>query len=96
MSINLTYFVKINGDEDMKYKIDQIKGMLRRGDITTVASIVGCSDNTIRRMINYPPGHPLHRNIDTKTGEEVMQAFQTVLRNREALRNMFIEKRKRA
>lgn len=80
----------------MTNEIDQIKGMLRKGDITTVASIVGCSDSLVRKMINYPPGHPLHRSVDSKTGEEVMEAFQIVLRNREQLRNMFIEKRKRA
>lgn len=60
----------------------------RRGDITFVASIVGCDEETVKQML-ADPASPKHRNADTKTGKLVVEAFELLFEQRGAFRQKF-------
>lgn len=69
-------------------EISEIKTKLRRGDITTVASIVGCDEGLIKKML-LPVGHPNHRNANTRKGRQVKEAFQIIFNTRDHLRRKY-------
>lgn len=73
-----------------------INANLRRGDVTTVAEIVGCHPDLIRRMLKFPEGHPFHRNPDSKTGKEIINAFEVILKTRKSLRQAHEQKLKQS
>lgn len=66
----------------MTKRIAAIKSQLRKGDMTTVALIVGCSADYVRRIIKYPKGHYGHRNPDTDTGRKIILACERIISDR--------------
>ena len=80
----------------MAKKIDAVKTEFRKGDITTVAAIVGCSPSTVRKMLRFSEGHPNHRNTDTEIGKAVMSAYQEILRTRQKLRQAYNQQLKKS
>lgn len=71
----------------MNNRIEAINSELRRGDMTTVASIVGCSSDLVRRVIKYPAGHYKHRNPDSTTGKKIIRAMEQIIRDRKRIKN---------
>lgn len=72
----------------MQTKTIQIDGNnyeLRRGDIITVSAIVGCSMETVKRML-LPKDSPRYRSIDTETGKKVMEALRIIIETRQSLK----------
>lgn len=72
----------------MQNTIAEIKSQLRKGDIATVAAIVGCSYDLVWRMLNYPEGDKNYRNPDSELGKKILNAFKLIQKTRAHLKSL--------
>lgn len=80
-------FVLENKDAKM-VEIEIILKDKRQGDVEFVASVVGCSEDTIHRMLRNPELEG-SRNPNTDLGKKIVKAFRLVFQHRELIRRKF-------
>lgn len=59
----------------------------RKGDIALIASIVGCSERTVKSYLAADCVKS-KRNFDTRTGKRVQSAFKLLLEQRQELKKL--------
>lgn len=69
-------------------KISYITQNIRKGDISLVATIVGCDEGTVKRML-LEDEHPLKRSHKTELGKKVIAALEEVINHRFLLKKKY-------
>lgn len=60
-------------------QVEYIRRKKRRGDIASVAEMLGCDSGTIKQMLSG------YRSPNTQLGKQVMDALTKVIKTRESL-----------